>query len=204
RLVCVIDTGRTSAARVGDMPRLDAALDACLLLAAVAAKAGDRVDMLAADTAIRGSVSGAARQSVLPELVQAMATLEPRLAEPNFSLMTAEVVRRARKRCLVVLFTALEPAAIADGLLPVLGQLTANHTVVLASVGDPTVTEMASRRGDTEAIYAAAAAERSLGERRQIVAALRRRGVEVVDEPADIFPSKVADTYLALKSSGML
>jgi uncharacterized protein (DUF58 family) len=204
RLVCVIDTGRTSAARVGDMPRLDAALDACLLLAAVAAKAGDRVDMLAADTAIRGSVSGAARQSVLPELVQAMATLEPRLVEPNFGLMTAEVVRRARKRCLVVLFTALEPAAIADGLLPVLGQLTANHTVVLASVGDPTVTEMASRRGDTEAIYAAAAAERSLGERRQIVAALRRRGVEVVDEPADIFPSKVADTYLALKSSGML
>ncbi|HKS00743.1 MAG TPA: DUF58 domain-containing protein, partial [Arthrobacter sp.] len=31
RLVCVLDTGRTSAARVGDIPRLDAALDACLL-----------------------------------------------------------------------------------------------------------------------------------------------------------------------------
>ncbi|HEX5495199.1 MAG TPA: DUF58 domain-containing protein, partial [Mycobacteriales bacterium] len=33
RLMCVLDTGRTSAARVGDMPRLDASLDACLLLA---------------------------------------------------------------------------------------------------------------------------------------------------------------------------
>jgi uncharacterized protein (DUF58 family) len=204
RLVCVIDTGRTSAARVGDMPRLDAALDACLLLAAVAAKAGDRVDLLAADTAIRGSVSGASRQSVLPELVQAMATLEPKLAEPNFGLMVSEVMRRARKRCLVVLFTAIEPAALADGLLPVLGQLTSKHTVVLASVGDPTVTEMATRRGDTEAIYSAAAAERALGERRQIIAALRRRGVEVVDEPADIFPSKVADAYLALKAAGQL
>jgi uncharacterized protein (DUF58 family) len=204
RLVCVIDTGRTSAARVGDMPRLDAALDACLLLAAVAAKAGDRVDLLAADTAIRGSVSGASRQSVLPELVQAMATLEPKLAEPNFGLMVSEVMRRARKRCLVVLFTAIEPAALADGLLPVLGQLTSKHTVVLASVGDPTVAEMATRRGDTEAIYSAAAAERTLGERRQIIAALRRRGVEVVDEPADIFPSKVADAYLALKAAGQL
>lgn len=204
RLVCVIDTGRTSAARVGDMPRLDAALDACLLLAAVAAKAGDRVDMLAVDTALRGSVSGASRNSVLPEMVQAMAPLEPRLVESNFGLMVSEVVRRERKRCLVVLFTAMEPAALADGLLPVLGQLTTRHTVILASVGDPTVTAMATRRGDTVAVYEAAAAERALGERRQIIAALRRRGVEVVDEPADIFPSKVADAYLELKAAGLL
>jgi len=204
RLVCVIDTGRTSAARVGDMPRLDAALDACLLLAAVAAKAGDRVDLLAVDTALRGSVSGASRNSVLPEMVQAMAPLEPRLVESNFGLMVSEVVRRERKRCLVVLFTAMEPAALADGLLPVLPQLTSKHTVILASVGDPSVTEMARRRGDTESVYEAAAAERALGERRQIIAALRRRGVEVVDEPADIFPSKVADAYLELKAAGLL
>jgi len=204
RLVCVIDTGRTSAARVGDIPRLDAALDACLLLAAVAAKAGDRVDLLAVDTALRGSVSGASRNSVLPEMVQAMAPLEPRLVESNFGLMVSEVVRRERKRCLVVLFTAMEPSALADGLLPVLPQLTSKHTVILASVGDPTVTEMARRRGDTEAVYEAAAAERALGERRQIIAALRRRGVEVVDEPADIFPSKVADAYLELKAAGLL
>lgn len=204
RLVCVIDTGRTSAARVGDIPRLDAALDACLLLGAVAAKAGDRVDMLAVDTALRASVSGSTRGSVLPEMVQAMAPLEPRLVEPNFGLMVSEVVRRERKRCLVVLFTAMEPAALADGLLPVLGQLTSKHTVVLASVGDPTVSAMAQRRGDTQAVYEAAAAERALGERRQIIAALRRRGVEVVDEPADIFPSKVADAYLELKAAGLL
>jgi uncharacterized protein (DUF58 family) len=204
RLVCVLDTGRTSAGRVGDIPRLDAALDACLLLAAVAAKAGDRVDMLAADTALRGSVSGASRNAVLPEMVQAMATLEPRLVEANFGLMVSEVVRRERKRCLVVLFTAMEPAALADGLLPVLHQLTSKHTVILASVGDPTVAEMATRRGDTESVYEAAAAERALGERRQIIAALHRRGVEVVDEPADIFPSKVADAYLALKAAGAL
>jgi uncharacterized protein (DUF58 family) len=204
RLVCVIDTGRTSAARVGDIPRLDAALDACLLLAAVAAKAGDRVDLLAVDTALRGSVSGASRNSVLPEMVQAMAPLQPRLVESNFGLMVSEVVRRERKRCLVVLFTAMEPAALADGLLPVLPQLTKRHTVILASVGDPSVTEMARRRGDTASVYEAAAAERALGERRQIIAALRRRGVEVVDEPADIFPSKVADAYLELKAAGLL
>ena len=204
RLLCVLDTGRTSAARVGDIPRLDAALDACLLLAAVAAKAGDRIDLLAADSVVRASVEKASRTEVLPSLVQAMALLEPALVESDAQLMVAEVLRRERKRALVVLFTALDAAPIEHGLLPVLSGLTTRHTVVLAAVGDPRVAELAGRRGDTEAVYEAAAAERALAERRRVTAALRRYGVTVVDEPADVFASKVADVYLSLKAAGRL
>jgi uncharacterized protein (DUF58 family) len=204
RLVCVLDTGRTSAARVGDIPRLDAALDACLLLAAVAAKAGDRVDLLAADATVRGSVEGAARNEVLPKLVAATALLEPALVESDAQLMVAEVLRRERKRALVVLFTALDPAPIEHGLLPVLPSLTSRHTVVLAAVGDPRVAELAGRRGDTEAVYEAAAAERTLADRRRVTAWLARHGVIVIDEPAETFASRVADTYLGLKAAGRL
>jgi uncharacterized protein (DUF58 family) len=204
RLVCVLDTGRTSAARVGDTPRLDAALDACLLLAAVAAKAGDRVDLLAADAAVRASVEGATRNDVLPRLVQAMATLEPALVESDAELVVAEVLRRERKRALIVLFTALDSAAVEHGLLPVLGGLTSRHTVVLAAVGDPRVAQLAGGRGDAQAVYEAASAERTLAERRRVTAQLRRRGVTVIDEPADLFASRVADTYLALKAAGRL
>ncbi len=204
RLVCVLDTGRTSAARVGDAPRLDAALDACLLLAAVAARAGDRVDLLAADRRVRGTVEGATRGEVLPRLVQAMATLEPALVETDASLLVSEVLRRERKRCLVVLFTALDGAAVEEGLLPVLPSLIARHLVVVASVGDPRVVELAARRGDAEAVYDAAAAEHALGERRRITATLRRRGVEVVDAEPAIFASVVTDVYLAMKAEGKL
>ena len=204
RLVCVLDTGRTSAARIGDMPRLDAALDACLLLAAVAARAGDRVDLLAADAAVRASVEGATRNEVLPKLVQAMALLEPHLVESDAELVVAEVLRRERKRALVVLFTALDSAPVEHGLLPVLDALTSRHTVLLAAVGDPRVAELAARRGTARDVYEAAAAERAFADRRRVTAQLRRRGVIVVDEPADVFPSRVADAYLALKAAGRL
>lgn len=204
RLVCVLDTGRTSAARVGDTPRLDAALDACLLLAAVAARAGDRVDLLAADSVVRASVEGASRNEVLPTLVQAMAPLEPALVESDAQLMVAEVLRRERKRALVVLFTSLDAEPIEQGLLPVLAGLTARHTVVLAAVGDPRVAELAGRRGDTAAVYDAAAAERALADRRRVIGRLRRRGVLLVDAPADTFASSVADEYLSLKAAGRL
>ena len=58
RVVIVLDTGRTSAGRVGvdptasdpgGWPRLDWSMDAALLLAALASRAGDHVDFLAHD-----------------------------------------------------------------------------------------------------------------------------------------------------------
>ena len=53
RVVLVLDTSRTSAGRVDDVPRLDSAMDAALLLAALAARAGDRVDFVAGDRRVR-------------------------------------------------------------------------------------------------------------------------------------------------------
>ena len=52
-VLLVLDTGRTAAGRVGDAPRLDAAMDAALLLAALATRAGDRVDLVAHDRVLR-------------------------------------------------------------------------------------------------------------------------------------------------------
>ncbi|MEV1146341.1 DUF58 domain-containing protein, partial [Micromonospora sp. NPDC049799] len=132
RLVCVLDTGRTSAVRVGDEPRLDTAIDAALLLTALAARAGDRVDLLAADNAVRATVTGT-RPALLARLVHALAPLQPSLVETDFDLIAAELLRRRQHRSLVVLFTALEAGALGEGLLPVLPRLAARHTVVVAA-----------------------------------------------------------------------
>lgn len=206
RLVCVLDTGRTSATRIGDEPRLDAAMDAALLLASVAARADDRVDLLAVDTSVRASVTNVDKSTLLWRLVTAMAPLQPALVETDFGLVVGEVLRRERKRALIVLFTALEPGALGDGLLPVLPQLAAKHKVVVAAVHDPDLSRMAQVQpgAGPEQVYAAASAQRTLAERERVSAALRRHGVEVVDAPADVFASRVTDHYLALKATGRL
>lgn len=92
-ILLVLDTGRTSAGRVGDVPRLDASLDAALLLAALASRAGDRVDLLAYDRRVRALVQGRAAGDVLPSLVNAMATLEPELIETDARGLTATALR---------------------------------------------------------------------------------------------------------------
>lgn len=213
RVLIVLDTGRTSAGRVGvdptsgdpsGWPRLDWSLDAALLLAALAARAGDHVDFLAHDRVTRAAVFGAGRTDLLARLVEAMAPLEPALVESDAAGMVAAILRRVRRRALVVILTDLNPSALDEGLLPVLAQLTTRHQVVVAAVSDPRIDELAAGRADAAEVYDAAAAERSRNDRRTIAAALRSKGVEVVDAaPADLAPT-LADQYLAMKSTGRL
>lgn len=202
-LIC-LDTGRTSAGRVGDAPRLDSAMDAALLLAALATRAGDRVDLLAHDRRPRAQVQGRAAADVLPSFVNAMATLEPELVETDSRTLVSTILRSAPRRSLVVLLTSLDAAPIEEGLLPLLPRLTQRHTVLLASVADPHVADMTMSRGSVDAVYEAAAGTQSQSQRRRTADQLTRHGVHVVDATPDTLAPALADAYLALKAAGRL
>jgi uncharacterized protein (DUF58 family) len=213
RVVIVLDTGRMAAGRVGvdpttadpaGWPRLDWSMDAALLLAALASRAGDHVDFLAHDRVSRAGVFGASRTELLAQLVDAMAPLQPTLVESDWRAMIAAIARRTRRRSLVVLLTDLNATALDEGLLPILPQLSSKHHVMIAAVADPRVDQMAAGRSDAAAVYDAAAAERSRNDRRAIATRLRRSGVEVVDAvPTELAPA-LADHYLAMKATGRL
>jgi uncharacterized protein (DUF58 family) len=209
-VLIVLDTGRTSASRVGRIdgelhaPRLDAAMDAALLLGALAARAGDRVELLAYDRRVRAAVERPAAAEVLPRMVNALAAVEPELLETDHRGLAAEVRSRAGRHAFVVIITGIDSGTVEHGLLPVVGALTGRHTVLVASVSDPRVAELAAGRGDAAAVYGAAAAEHDRLGRDQVAELLRRRGAHIVDAPPDEFPPALADAYLDLKAAGRL
>jgi uncharacterized protein (DUF58 family) len=204
RILVVLDTSRTAAGRVGGIPRLDTSMDAALLLAALASRAGDRVDLLAVDRRIRAAVVGASRSAVLSAFTSALATLDAELIEADAGLMASAVLSVARQRSLVVLLTDLNAAGVEDGLLPRIPLLAARHQLLVAAVADPRLDEMAAARGTAAAVYEAAAAERARSERARTSALLRRHGARVVDAPPDRLPAALADAYLSLKAGGRL
>jgi uncharacterized protein (DUF58 family) len=204
RVVLVLDTSRTSAGRVQDVPRLDSAMDAALLLAALAARAGDRVDFVAGDRRVRSRLRSAGARDVAANLQDTMADLEPVIAEADWSALAGAVTGFGRQRAFVVLLTPLEPSAIEEGLLPVLPSLTRHHRVVLASVRDPALEQLAAARRTIDEVYDAAAAEQALVRRRQTADLLGALGVDVIDADAERLPPALADHYLALKARGLL
>ncbi|MGA4798539.1 DUF58 domain-containing protein [Streptomyces lavendulocolor] len=203
-ILVVLDTGRTSAGRVGDVPRLDASMDAALLLTALASRAGDRVDLLAYDRRIRALVQGRSAKDLLPAVVDALAPLEPELVETDARGLSAAALTHAPRGSLIVLLTTLEAAPMEEGLLPVLPQLTKRHTVLVASVSDPRTDAMTRARGTAEAVYEAAAGTQTQAQRRRTGEQLQRHGVTVVDANPENLAPALADAYLALKAAGRL
>jgi len=204
RVVIVVDSGRTSAARIDNEPRIDTAFESALLLAALASRAGDRVDLVVFDRRVRGRVQGASGSELLNRMVGAMAPIEPELIEMDWSAVPGLVRSVTSHRALVVLATSIDAPGASRGLLSVLPQLTKRHTVLVSSVIDPTVLDLTKQRGDRSEVYRAAAGERALLDLARVSAAIRQLGGDVVTgAPADL-PPALADRYIALKAAGQL
>ncbi len=205
RVVILVDSGRTSAARIDDEPRIDTAFESALLLAALASSAGDRVDLVIFDRRVRGRVQGATGAELLSRMVSTMAPIEPELIEPDWAAVPGLVHSVTAHRALVVLATTIDAPGAARGLLGVLPQLTRKHTVVVSSVTDPDRAGCHPHTAATrDEVYRAAAAERALLDQARVAAAIRQLGGEVVTGAPQDLPPALADRYLALKAAGRL
>ena len=204
RVVVIVDSGRTSAARIDREPRIDTAFEATLLLSALATRAGDRVDVVVFDQRVRGRVQGASGAALLSRLVDTMASIDPELIEMDWNAVPGLVRSVTSQHSLVVLATSIDSPGSARGLLAVLPQLTQRHTVVVTSVTDPAVLEAITQRDNRTEIYRAAAAERALLDVARVSAAIRQLGAEVVTGSPEDLPPALADRYIALKAAGRL
>jgi len=204
RVLIVVDTGRMAAARLGDAPRLDSHIEACLLMAALASRAGDRVDIVALDVAVRAQVRGQSGPALMSALADTLAPLDAELVETDWTLLASTVHRILSQRALVIVLTALDGSGGTSPMTRALSTVARDHVVVLASPTDPGLAELRADRADGESVYMAAAAERDIVELDRVRRRLRRYGIEVVEaEPGALAPA-LADTYLSLKASGRL
>ncbi|KTS02288.1 DUF58 domain-containing protein [Microbacterium testaceum] len=201
-VVIVIDTGRTAAARVGDGARLDAAMEATLLLSALATRAGDHVHLVMFDRVPRARVTKVDGSQLLPALVDAMAPVEPQLIDTDWDAAFAQVRQLAVRPALVVLLTAHDDPEAARGFLAALPAVAARSRLLVATATDGLGDE--PERTDAASVYAAAAIERARHDADRVRAAVVRAGGDAISASAEDLPPLVADRYLALKAAGRL
>jgi uncharacterized protein (DUF58 family) len=201
-IVVLIDTGRTAAARVEDGVRLDAAMEAALLLSALATRAGDHIHLLMFDRVTRARVTRLDGPGLLPALVDAMAPVEPQLIDTDWDAAFAQVRTLTSRPSLVVLLTAQDSPESARGFLGSLPALAQRTHVLVGTVTLPTPAPAA--RPDAADVYREAAAARTERDAATAAAAIRRAGADAIAGTPEVLPPRIADRYLALKAAGRL
>ena len=204
-VLLLLDAGRTMAGLVDGVPRLEHAMDAVMMLTAVATRLGDRAGMVAFDSEVRAVVAAGHARDQLSRVTEAMYSLEPELVESDYRGAFAATLARFRRRTMLVVLTELAEQAVTQSLVPALPLIARDHLVVVASVTDPEVREWATASPlEAGAAYRKAAATAALADRRRVVARLRGLGAMVVDAPPGRLAPDLADAYLRVKATGRL
>jgi uncharacterized protein (DUF58 family) len=204
-VLVLLDNGRVMAGRVDGVPRVEHAVDAVMMLTAVATGLGDRCGVVAFDREVRAAVPPSGGRAQLGRVIDALYVLEPVLAESDYAGAFTETLARFRRRTMLVLLTDLVAPAVDEWLIPALPLLVRDHLVVVASVRDPDVARWAGGgAADVTGVYRQAAAIGALDARRRTIARLRGLGVTVVDAQPGKLATALADTYLAAKATGRL
>ncbi len=195
-IICVLDCGRLMASPIGDVTRLDVAIDAIAALAAVADQAGDRIGLVAFDRELKRVLRP--RRDGGAAVVRAVHDLEPSGFDSDFDLALRSVL--PNKRAFVLVLTDLIDETAVRPLVAAVPQLARKHSVTVAGVVDPELQAMISTPGTALGdVMRAATALRFSTAREQAAALLSHRGVQVIEAPRDEFSARCVATYLRAK-----
>jgi uncharacterized protein (DUF58 family) len=205
QIVVAIDAGRLMSARLGDRRKLDYAVSAALAIAAIARLAADRVGVVAFAANVLARVLPGSGAQHSAELTDVLSDLEPRFEEADYERAFLDVERTLRRRSLVVLFTDLFDPIASSAVLGAAKLLTTRHLVLVVLMNDAAIAGALRRTpSNAEDAYRAAVAATLSDERAHAIAALRDRGMLVVDVPAAELTVALLDAYVDVKTRGLL
>jgi len=205
QVLVLLDNGRIMAGQVDGVPRVEWAMDAAMVLTAVATRLGDRCGLVVFDREVRAVVPPSHGAGQLTRITEAMYDLEPQLVESDYRGAFAATLARYRRRALLVLLTELSEEAVTETLVPALPLLLARHLVVVGSVVDPDVARWSDDMPtEPSGAHRTAAALGALDRRARVAATLRGLGATVVDAPPAALAGRLADAYLQVKATGRL
>lgn len=203
-ILMMLDTSRVSAVRLGDVSRLDAQMDAALLLSGVCAKANDHISLVAGSQEVRARCIRPQRDQVLSSMSQTMTDLDAEIIEADWSKLAHTINEFGNKLSLLVIFTPVEPHILEASLLPVLTALRKRTKIVIASATDPDLQAVAQDPAKLADVYTTAASIAVRENHERAISGLRAAGITVVEGTPAELPMAVVDHYLLLKSQAEL
>ena len=204
-VLLVVDVGRTMLADIDGAHKLDYAINAALMLAYAAVEAEDNIGLLVFADAVHAFLPPRKGRAQVNAILEALHNAHAELAEPDYANALAFLQARFRKRSLMVCFTDLLDPDSSRRTIAELAALQPRHVVVAATLRDTNLQRVADQMPPTvTAAYEKAVAVQTLNDRERALAALRGRGVLVVDSAAEKLSADLINRYLEIKAQARL
>ncbi len=206
----MLDCGRRMRADEGGQARggshFDEALDALMLLAYVALKEGDEVGAMTFGSAQGDGRRVAPRKgaAALNGLMAALYDVQPHATHSDYLVAARDLMQAQRKRALVVVLTNFRDEDATE-LAPALELLRSRHLVMLASLRERVLRELAEQpMTDARAAVEVAGARMFAQQRTDAFRRLAGRDGLLIDvEPAEL-AAELVNHYRAVKRAGLL
>ncbi|MEW5741820.1 MAG: DUF58 domain-containing protein [Myxococcota bacterium] len=200
-----VDAGRSMAARVDGLTKLDHAVNAALFLAFVAVKNGDRVGLVVFADGVKSYLAPGAGRLQYRKIVDALYTAKTNLTYVDYLALFKELNVRLVKRSLLCVFTDFIDEDQAATMVDPLRRLAKRHVPLCLSVKDAALARLLETPPpDAEVAYQHAVASELLLEREAMKRKVGQDGVTVVDVEANELGLAAVNKYLEIKARGVL
>ena len=204
-VICVLDTGRLMRPPIGDIQKLDYAVNAALMTGYVAALRGDQIGMLTFADEVGVYLAPRKGRSQFYTMLELLYNVQSEPVESDYGRALGYLSIKNKRRSLIIVFSDLVTLDAAQPLIAYMARLAQRHLPLLVIMNDPGITRIAAQQpASSQAVYERAVAEQLLDERRMILDTLNRAGVLTLDVPADKLSVAVINKYLELKTRGVL
>lgn len=205
QIIFALDTGRLMAEPMADLPRVDHAVQAVLLLGYVCLRHGDRVSLFAFDERPHRFVAARGGVGALSSLVAATSDLAYSEAETNFTLGLTHLGQRLRRRSLIVVLTDFVDSITAELMVENVQRLARRHLVIFVALRDPLLGDLTAASPDGLLdIERAVVADSLIQERELVLQRLRRAGILCVDTAPEHLGPDLLNRYLQVKRREMI
>lgn len=203
-LICV-DAGRSMAAHVDGLTKLDHAVNAALFLAFVAVRNGDRVGLAVFADGVKTYLPPAAGRGQYRKMVDALYSTTPSLTYVDYLALFKELNVRLTRRSLLCVFTDFLDEEQASTMVAPLHRLARRHVPLCLSVKDTALQKLlrTAPPGPEEAFQHAVASE-LLTDREVLKARVSQGGVQMMDVQPDELSLAAVNRYLDIKARGVL
>ncbi|WP_159023333.1 DUF58 domain-containing protein [Formosa sp. L2A11] len=200
----IIDKGRVMQMHFNNISLLDYAVNSTLAISDVILRKQDKAGMLSFSKKLEDIIVAEQRNSQMSLISEALYNIKTDFSESDFSSLYAVVKRKITNRSLLILYTNFETIDGLNRQLPYLRALAKNHLLLVVFFKNTALNAVINSKSENiQEVYDTIIAEKFMHEKKRIVKALQKYGIQsVLTEPQNLTGDTI-NKYLELKSRGL-